>query len=89
MNSAQVVETSVITTDNSPSQDYTHPDDQTALFHVTPGFKPFTVRTEHSATGAEHGQQKLNRMMHLTTHASYSLDWCYDSGYSSNVIYTI
>ena len=27
MTSAQVVETSVTTTDNSPSQDYTHPDD--------------------------------------------------------------
>ena len=31
MTSAQVVETSVTTTDNSPSQDYTHPDDQTTL----------------------------------------------------------
>ena len=29
--SAQVVETSLTTTDNSPSQDYTHPDDQTTL----------------------------------------------------------
>ena len=28
MTSAQVIETSVNTTDNSPSQDYTHPDDQ-------------------------------------------------------------
>ena len=31
MTSAQVVETSVTTTDNSPSQDYTHLDDQTTL----------------------------------------------------------
>ena len=31
MTSAQVVETSVTTTDNSPSQDCTHPDDQTNL----------------------------------------------------------
>ena len=31
MTSAQVVETSVTTTDNNPSQDYTHPDDQTTL----------------------------------------------------------
>ena len=31
MTSAQVVETSVTTTDNIPSQDYTHPDDQTTL----------------------------------------------------------
>ena len=41
--SAQVVVKSVTTTDNSPSQDYTRPDDQTTLLHVTPGFKPFTV----------------------------------------------
>ena len=34
MTSAQVVETSVTTTDNSPSQDYTHPDDQTTLLEV-------------------------------------------------------
>ena len=31
MTSAQVVETSVTTTDNIPSQDYTQPDDQTTL----------------------------------------------------------
>ena len=31
MTSAQVVETPVTTTDNSPPQDYTHPDDQTTL----------------------------------------------------------
>ena len=43
MTSAQVVETSVTTTDNSPSQDYNHPDDQTTLLHVIPGFKSFTV----------------------------------------------
>ena len=34
MTSAQVVETSVTITDNSPSQDYTHPNDQTTLLHV-------------------------------------------------------
>ena len=34
MTSAQVVETSVTTTDNSPSQDYTHSDDQTTLFEI-------------------------------------------------------
>ena len=43
MTSAQVVETSLTTTDNSPSQDYTHPDDQITLLHVNPGLKPFTV----------------------------------------------
>ena len=33
MTSARVVETSVTTTDNSPSQDYAHLDDQTTLLH--------------------------------------------------------
>ena len=33
MTSAQVVETSVTTTDNSPYQDYTHPDDQTKILN--------------------------------------------------------
>ena len=41
MTSAQVVETAVTTTVNSPFQDYTHPDDQTTLLHFTPVFKPF------------------------------------------------
>ena len=31
MTSAQVVETSLTTADNSPSQDYTHPYDQTYI----------------------------------------------------------
>ena len=43
MTSAQVVEASVTTTDNSPSQDYTHQDDPTTLLHVTPRFKPCTI----------------------------------------------
>ena len=43
MTSAQVVETSVNVISNSPSQDYTHPDDRTLLYDMTPGFKPFTI----------------------------------------------
>ena len=44
MTSAQVVETSVNVTLNSPSQDYTHPDDRTPLsYDMTPGFKPFMI----------------------------------------------
>ena len=44
MTSAQVVETSVKVTSNSPSQDYTHPDDHNLPnYDMTPGFKPFTV----------------------------------------------
>lgn len=41
-----VVKPSVITTDNSPCQDCTHPDDQTALLHVTLGFVPITVNQD-------------------------------------------
>ena len=40
---AQVVETSVTVNNNSPIQEYVHPDDQTQPFDMTPGFKPFTV----------------------------------------------
>ena len=43
MTTAQVVEMSVTVNDNSPIQDYIHPDDQTwPTFEMTPGFKPFT-----------------------------------------------
>ena len=43
MTSAQVVETSVKVTTNSPSQDYTHPDDHNLrTYDMTAGFKPFT-----------------------------------------------
>ena len=43
MTSAQVVETSVNVTNNSPSRDYSHPDDLTTQTTETPGFKPFTI----------------------------------------------
>jgi len=45
MTTAQVVETSVTVNNNSPIQNYVHPDDQTQpTFEMTPGFKPFTVK---------------------------------------------
>ena len=44
MTTAQVVETSVTVNNNSPIQDYVHPNDQTQpTFDMTPGFKPFTI----------------------------------------------
>ena len=43
MTTAQVVETSVTVSNNSPIQDYFHSDDQTQPFEMTPGFKLFTV----------------------------------------------
>ena len=43
MISAQVVETSVNVITNSPSQDYTHPDDHNLpTYDMTPEFKLFT-----------------------------------------------
>ena len=44
MTTAQVVEAQVTVNNNSPIQDYVHPDDQTQpTFEMTPGFKPFTA----------------------------------------------
>ena len=41
---ALVVETSVTVHNNSPTQDYVHPHDQThPTFEMIPGFKPFTI----------------------------------------------
>ena len=39
----------VTVNNNSPIQDYVHPDDQTqSTFEMTPGFKPFTI--QHSVS---------------------------------------
>ena len=44
MTTVQVIETSVTVNNNSPIQDYVHPDDHThPTYERTPGFKPFTV----------------------------------------------
>ena len=69
MTSAQVVETSVTTTDNSPSQDYSHPNDQTTLLHVTPGFKPFTVYQSNYSPQAE--WILLNNPLDVVSEISY------------------
>ena len=46
MTTAQVVETSVTVNNNSPIQDYVNPDDQTQpTFEMTPGCKPFAIKT--------------------------------------------
>ena len=45
MTSPQVVETLVTVNNNSPIQDYVHPDNQTQpTFEMIPGFKPFTTK---------------------------------------------
>ena len=44
MTTAHFVETAVTVNNNSPIQDYAHPDDYASSTHeMTPGFKPFTV----------------------------------------------
>ena len=50
MTTTQVVETSFTVNNNSPIQDYVHPDDQSQpTFEMTPGFKPFTVQRNKCA----------------------------------------
>ena len=59
MTSAQVVETSVNVTNNSPSRDYSHPDDQTTQTTETPEFKPFTVFFETLSKLHKLGQNRV------------------------------
>ena len=60
MTTAPVVETSVTVINNSPIQDYDHPDDQTQpTFEMTPGFKPFT---NNYLTWVKTSQQLLERV---------------------------
>ena len=64
MTSAQVVETSVKVTTNSPSQDYTHPDDHNLrTYDMTPGFKPFTNNNNN------------NNNIHIYSRAILSFAW--------------
>ena len=44
MTTAQIVKTSVTVNNNSPIQNYVHPDDHTQpTYEITPGYKPFTL----------------------------------------------
>ena len=64
MTSAQVVETSV--TNNSSSQNYSHPDDHTIRTTDTPGFKPFTKYNIINSTGSYlFRRQKLHSTRNL------------------------
>ena len=68
MTTAQVVETSVTVNNNSPIQDYVHPDDQTQpTFEMTPGFKPFTIK---SLFTQKFTRRKVDNIFEIT---SYSL----------------
>jgi len=51
MTTSQIVETSVTVNNNSPIQDYVHPDDQTQpTFEMTPGLKLFTDLVQIATT---------------------------------------
>ena len=67
MTSAQVVETSVNVTPNSPSQDYTHPDDHNLrTCDMNPGFKPFTEKYRICNLGATgHPSNKVGSFIKL------------------------
>ena len=55
MTTAQVVATSVTVHNNSPIQDYIHPDDQTQpTFEMIPWFKPFTHKKKNCWTQEVH-----------------------------------
>ena len=75
MTTAQIVKTSVTVSNNSPIQDYVHPDDRTqAIFEMTPGFKPFTniyltiisrVRFGYEIVDSQRGATRLVGYNHL------------------------
>ena len=60
MGSAQVVETSI--TNNSPSQDSSHPDDLFQSQYVTPGFKPFSYNGNFVPKSLHKGWVESNRL---------------------------
>ena len=72
MTTAQVVETSVIVNNNSPIQNYVHPNDQTQpTFEMTPGFKPFTILKflrEYGKKGEN--KRKFHRTQELNVYLS-------------------
>ena len=66
MTTAQVVETSDTVNNNSPIQDYVHPDDQTQPFQMIPGFKPFTNLNQVAHFTDPTQRQAKNKDLNLT-----------------------
>ena len=65
MTSAQVVKMSVNVTNNSPSRDYSHPDDQTTQRTETPGLKPFTPKPEEQLIPLSHRKSSHTMKLEL------------------------
>ena len=77
MTSAQVVETSVTTVRQHPSKDYTHPDDQTTLLHVTPGLNHLlyirnSIQLSHSRLGNFAIRSAMSQLHSLKRQRSYN-----------------
>ena len=71
MTTAQVIETSVTVNNNSPIQDYVHPDDHTQpSYEMTPGFKPFTV---FNAVFCTNCIKLCNYEIHVDTMTKYTM----------------
>ena len=85
MTTAQVVETSVTVNNNSPIQDYIHPDDQTQpTFEMTPGFKPFTTSHTNNKNIAIHLSKKFYRLVssNIYSNETVSIIRIFLSGYA-------
>ena len=63
MTSAQVVETSV--TNNSSSQNYSHPDDHTIRTTDTPGFKPVTMHAQPIESASSRDREDSEAVSHM------------------------
>ena len=80
MTSAQVLETSVTTTDNnnSPSQDYTHPEDQTTLLQI----KTLQNKNSHDKESGSHPKHvRVTRISQFLSQPFHSQDLISNSPY--------
>ena len=92
MTSAQVVETSVNVTSNSPSQDYIHPDDQNLpTYDMTPGFKPFTgnfsLALDKLKEKALHALFSLRKHIHISNLSPFLANKLFDAMISPILTY--
>ena len=72
MTTTQVVQTSITVNNNSPIQDYVHPNDQTQpTFEMTPGFKPFTKAIHKQYTSASGLSKSTESTCQLTQICRY------------------
>ena len=94
MTSAQIVETLATTTDNSPSQDYTQPDDQKTLSHVTPPpyprFKPLTVKKHFLSLSYLHFTIIFGKHRRIEKEPTTALQiWLRQSWYQRGILLTV